>query len=454
MCERIFAGLDSNCNQCETAVGFCETCQLVQYATCCRCGTIAWTPDGQIAGNGDFLCAGCANVCADCGAVLDNDAIEIDGALFCENCVKTCPDCGAVHRYEDSIGNRCEDCSNDVFYCERCSDYEPNDEAVLVRVGYRREEMWCRYCADHYATACDDCGDYWADDADIIYRDSTGWAYCPSCMDERGVCADCGVCLPYDMLYYRERLEEHYCSRCDPGEEEEDKPGTLHSYGFNPRKFIFHGEGPAFAGVELEVEGNDGQGDVCDVVERIDGQENYFYCKEDSSLGSSGVEIVGMPMQWDVAQNMWTKVLERIQGKAKSHDTTTCGLHVHVTRSAHSVDTWEKVCLFVDLHWSRFVTLARRESEHYAKKLRSENPCYCMQKGAGRYWALNFENEDTVEWRLWRGTLKPDTFFACVACSLALPEYISQADDCYGWHGFMDYCALHGYSDVSNYFNK
>lgn len=450
MCERIFAGLDSDCNQCETGVGFCETCQLVQYATCCRCGAIDWALAGQIAGNGDFLCADCSNICADCGAVLDNDAIEIDGALFCANCVQTCPDCGTVHKYDDSIGNRCEACSEDVFYCERCSDYE--HDAVTVRTGYRSEEIWCQYCVDHYATQCDECSAYWADDSDI-YRDSNGRSYCPSCMDDRGVCADCGVCLPYDMLYYREHLEEHYCASCDPGEEE-DKPEALHSYSWNPHQFIFHGDGPAWAGVELEVEGKDGQAEVCDIVEGIDGEEQFFYCKEDGSLGSSGVEIVGMPMQWDIAQKKWSKVLERLHGKAKSHDTTTCGLHVHVTRSAYSVDIWEHVCLFVDLHWPRFVALARRESGHYAKKLCSENPCHCMQHGAGRYWALNFENLDTVEWRLWRGTLKPDTFFACIACSLALPEYISQAEDAYSWIGFIEYCASHGYCDVNNYFNK
>ena len=109
----------------------------------------------------------------------------------------------------------------------------------------------------------------------------------------------------------------------------------------------------------------------------------------------------------------------------KSHDTTTCGLHVHVSRSFFTMSETVKLGLFVYFNKSRLETFARRTETSYAKfkpVLRSD------LKAAGhsdrRYEAINFENARTIEFRLFKGTLNFETFMATLEFCDAVSRFV------------------------------
>lgn len=83
-------------------------------------------------------------------------------------------------------------------------------------------------------------------------------------------------------------------------------------------------------GVELEVEFED-EDDRDDFEEN---KSNWFYLERDGSLSDYGCEIITIPLLPKDAKDVefWKPLTSYLSGKAKSWDTNTCGLHVHIGR--------------------------------------------------------------------------------------------------------------------------
>jgi hypothetical protein len=149
----------------------------------------------------------------------------------------------------------------------------------------------------------------------------------------------------------------------------------------------------------------------------------------------------------------WPKLLGKCQALGyKSHDAShSCGLHVHINRSfmdrrfadaavlTHapselaSMSLLKLVC-FVYGHSTEFVKLARRNCEQYARITAVTAPKsfanlkreVLLKPGSdlNRYQALNFRNAHTVEWRLFQGTLKEETFLATLELVDAASRFV------------------------------
>ena len=112
----------------------------------------------------------------------------------------------------------------------------------------------------------------------------------------------------------------------------------------------------------------------------------------------------------------------------RSHQTSTCGLHLHVNRNAFSDNQEEqdevisRILYFVEHHWNELLKFSRRSEytmNRWAARYGYEHtPKAIMDKakkgGNGRYAAVNLCNYHTVEFRLFRGTLKYNTFIATI----------------------------------------
>ena len=120
-----------------------------------------------------------------------------------------------------------------------------------------------------------------------------------------------------------------------------------------------------------------------------------------------------------------------------SHNASTCGLHIHVGRSAFgdSDEAQEagigRVVFFVEKHWNELVKFSRRGATQlnrwaarYATISDTAKETYrkAKDKYAGRYVAVNLENYATIEFRMFRGTLRYQTF----AATLQLVDEICQ----------------------------
>jgi len=123
----------------------------------------------------------------------------------------------------------------------------------------------------------------------------------------------------------------------------------------------------------------------------------------------------------------WKGIFEKAVSLGyRSHQTSTCGLHIHVNRSFFG-DTYNeqenaiaRVVYFVEAHWNELLRFSRRTegsimrwASRYGIEENTQLTYSKAKKGnMGRYVCVNLQNDSTIEFRIFRGTLRYETFIA------------------------------------------
>lgn len=284
-------------------------------------------------------------------------------------------------------------------------------------------QILCDDCLEQHTTVCDCCSNrIWNDHAE----GDQFITLCYRCYENHyTTCEDCGRLIHYDDANYDDDNDLPYCNQCYA----KLSNRSIHAYNYKPEP-IFYGSGDLFMGVELEI---DGAGEIQDNAKSIlnvgNQKAEHIYCKHDGSL-NEGFEIVSHPMTLDyhLREMKWREVMEEaLEMDYLSHNTSSCGLHVHVGRSAFGESEIEqesaigRVVFFVEKHWNELVKFSRRTAANlnrwasrYATISETAKETYSKAKAkyAGRYVAVNLENYTTIEFRMFRGTLRYKTFVA------------------------------------------
>ena len=274
---------------------------------------------------------------------------------------------------------------------------------------------------------CHVCGErVWTDDN----AGNSDTPLCERCYDRYYTnCVRCGELLHNDEAYYdRDDPDEeeplcHACYTRTAGER------AIQDYCYKPEP-IFYGDGPRFFGVELEIDGAGEYGSNAKKLLRIaNEEEERIYCKHDGSL-EDGFELVTHPMTLTYHQREmpWDRILHKTIGMGyKSHQAGTCGLHVHVNRNAFgSTEDEQEACIarilyFFEKHWEELLKFSRRTQRQldrwaarYGYKEQPREILEHAKKGyhGGRYTCVNLQNDSTIEFRMFRGTLKLNTLIA------------------------------------------
>lgn len=194
-----------------------------------------------------------------------------------------------------------------------------------------------------------------------------------------------------------------------------------------------------FYGVELEI---DKGGDYAEEILNTANAHNlHLYAKHDGSI-DDGFELVAHPMTLEYHTNTmnWSGVMDMaLSLDYRSHQTQTCGLHIHVNRKAfgNDYDTQEdsisRIVHFVEMHWNELLKFSRRTeanmnrwaSRYGISTTAKDTYKNAKAKHCGRYVAINLENYSTIEFRIFRGTLRYKTFLATLQlvdeiCNLAI----------------------------------
>ena len=286
--------------------------------------------------------------------------------------------------------------SDNFYYCDHCEE--------TVRLSYTQRfdgSRYCNSCIESNVFTCDDCGDeYWDGN-------------------------------------------HNYCSAQD---EEEDE-SIIHSYSYRPSPY-FIGSGKYHLGFELEVEARNGSRyEGAEIAQNTLGATAYM--KDDGSL-SDGFEIVTHPHTLEKYQKEFKwEVLTKLKSEGyRSWNTTSCGLHVHVSRTAFGIggDPWsmgittgsrEKIILSRQSHELRFMKLiydnqrqveriAGRSNNNYAAfndKGRLVRKVKYGEQNNGRYSAINTENDATIEVRVFKGSLRKERILSAIEFVTASVEY-------------------------------
>jgi len=269
--------------------------------------------------------------------------------------------------------------NEDCFACDQCGEMEHNDDAVCVAGG----DTVCQHCSDYHYTTCEDCCEVHP---------------CEN-INEHGYCEDCR----------QSSLILNYSNKSANYLKPESKDAMLF-------------------GIELEVESCDGDQDEGAEYVRAYLPDNYCVFKEDSSLGRGGFEIVTRPDSMEVHKRKWESLLSDNPGsRIHSWDTEgRCGMHVHISKSALSPLQMGKMLVFLNepCNGSFVKCVAGRSGASYASRCKRKHTD--IDKLEDRAVALNITGR-TAEVRIFRGTLKRESFLKNLEFVSALVEYCGPA---------------------------
>ena len=382
------------------------------------CGVSWYLTEANAIADGWTRCEVCDEWCR----TDDCETVEVDGHVYCTNsCAyeagyEQCRNCGEWFHYNggengyvlgDDEAFCCGDCANEygLRECDRCGEWT-NDVHTVVSGGVN--EGWCYDCWDYHARTCEACGN-WVNEDDGEYDDDDDWV----------------------------------CTRCQGS-----STARLHEYGWTPRiEFFGDAKKSPYLGIELETDGGSARTAYVGALGGIEKFPEHFWMTRDSSL-DNGVEITGHPMTLKYHYDELLATYERISEVAhewgfRSHDGGRCGLHVHVNR-----DFFGKSTDMQDLGGYKMMRLLQRFETEFVKFSRRRSTGWCnfqtrhdyaplnpgevesvsevMRKaGEMKYetnhsQALNFQHSATFEVRIYRGTLKVSTFFACLGMTNGL----------------------------------
>ena len=351
-----------------------------------------------------------------------------------------------------------------TFICDYCGGTRSVEKEIEFQ-----ERHICQDCYMSETTTCADCGER------IWNSDNAGQEdnpICQSCRDEHyTTCEDCGRSIHHDNTCYTDDNSDiPYCSNCV----DDHRPEGIQSYYYRPEP-IFHGEGNRYLGVELEIDEGGEQNSVANTLLNIGNRnEDDIYIKHDGSL-NQGMEIVTHPMtlEYHQTQMHWKELMETSRQKGYlSHKAGTCGIHVHVNRSSFGDTTQEqdvaiaRVLFFVENHWNELLRFSRRTQKQLSKWAarygRKDSPKEVLDcaKGnsGGRYTCVNLLNADTIEFRIFRGTLKYNTLIATLQfveelCNVAL--FMSDEEmQSLIWSDFMAHLDTDKYPELIQYLKE
>jgi len=313
-------------------------------------------------------------------------------------------------------------------------------------------ELLCHRCLEEETAICDRCGErIWRDDAEC----DNDYTLCEACYDHYyDRCECCGRIIHRDDSYtYGDDI---YCETCY-----RQKQGSINDYSYKPEP-IFYGNRGRFLGVELEIDGGGEIGSnataLLEIANRLD---EHMYCKHDGSL-DDGLEMVTHPMTLDYHKSdmPWGEVLAKAKELGDvSHQAGTCGLHVHVNRSSFGTTLAERdaciarVLYFFEKHWEELLKFSRRTQRQLdrwaARYGLKEHPKDILSEAKGgqrynRYTCVNLTNDETIEFRMFRGTLKLNTLIATLqlvdrVCDVAVSLSDDQLKDM-SWTTFVSGC--------------
>jgi len=261
--------------------------------------------------------------------------------------------------------------------------------------------------------------------------------------------------------------EQFVCPDCsaaveDLDLEEEEKYIHKYSYKPNPR---YHGDfqKDLLFGIELEVDnGGENSRRARELLKIFneDEEERFVYIKHDGSL-HNGFEIVSHPATLSCHLNTipWKKGFEYLKNNGYESDNVgTCGLHIHINRlslgKTHRsiVNVEARLLFFFEIFWQQLVKLSRRTEYQLSRWCsRYETTDYELAleyNQESRYYALNFQNKSTIEFRIFKGTLEFETFEATLRLVDNIVRYCKKYGKetirSRGWHGFANFIIERG----------
>lgn len=345
----------------------------------------------------------------------------------CDNCHNTLPAGEPSYSMSDPPNQTwCKDCYDDeggtCGHCGGCVNVSSLTEVNYRAYGSNYTREVCESCLDSAYSLCDRCSDTWRN---THLCEWAGDCACPICIDDSAcTCDDCDA--------ERWDGDNHY-EYCEASSDDDSDSSAIRSWDYevlDTLNFLGQPADKLWLGVELEVECKSSsgwyRGELADAV--ASAMRDFAVLKSDGSL-TNGFEIVTAPATIEIHREEWTK---RFYGKSfikglRSWDAGTCGLHVHISRKPLSKLTQAKIVGFCNIEENRIwmEKLAGRSSR-YAEFKDVERLGTQWRQQHSRYRVVNVENTDTLEFRIFKGSLRPECLWRALEFVHSLVKFCEQ----------------------------
>lgn len=229
----------------------------------------------------------------------------------------------------------------------------------------------------------------------------------------------------------------------------------IHQFNYVP-KYIKHfmpGESEdttLLLGAEIEVGGNnhvtsdnDKNSTVKKCIQIMNGsdsdEENFIYSTHDSTVQ---IEFDTMPCSLEFHKNKmnYREMFEYLDKEGyKGHDCETAGLHIHANRSYLGKSrivqelVISKILYILEKFNDEICVIARRDNDYseFAGEKQNEDSIvelYSKYKDKGKRAALNLQHKDTIEFRMFKSTLKYETFILTLEFVKDIIDYAKSVD--------------------------
>lgn len=378
--------------------------------------------------------------CSFCQKQIDAQTpfqVMADKSLVCDPCV-------ALH-YEN---------------CHSCNKPVKKTESKHVKVddgngtGNRIERNVCARCFASYYKECECCHEFFDRHDVLVNKDKF---YCKPCFNKSfQTCYHCNKIQTIGSMTHIIRKIYLVCDECwsyyGPVGTYETKPYDSDPDG-NPI-IPFIGKPPHYYGVELEVELQDSlrANRGLKAQEVVDLLKDFIIVKEDGSL-RCGFEICSKPASLEEHYKRWMPFFDHLPSNLVSFNSAggNCGLHIHCSKKPLTLLTIAKMVVFVnsEVNQPRITTIAGRSGNVYCsydkdmkysavKRIQSRN-----LSRSNRYEAINLVNRDTIEFRIFKGTLKKESFFKALEFCDSLIQFSMPGNNgilfCREWENYLKY---------------
>jgi len=282
---------------------------------------------------------------------------------------------------------------NAIKQCEDCASFTLLREATVTN----RDELVCARClATGYRYS--DVTDQYIHPDD--WDDSTHEDYSDDDIDDGDYDTSCIKSYSRDVLHYFPAFKKL------PGEKTSE-----------------------YLGVELEIEGRSAATPVNAILERA----KFGILKDDGSL-DSGFEVVTVPATFAYhtsPQSPWREVCEKAAScGGRSFKKNSTGVHIHVSRESISSLSLGKAIVFVNAESNAAFMRAiaqRNLAAHQYCKTNSAKKIYHIRNEGNRYEAINLTKGATIEFRIFKGTLKYESIMRYIEFVHGLLQFVQTA---------------------------
>lgn len=356
--------------------------------------------------------------CLGCGEEFEFNTIE-EYETFRDN---------NLHLFDSRGDFICEHCIDNYYQCGDCEEFVDCFNGTYIE---DCDKWVCNDCLDNYSY-CEECENYVSGTTYTAYHNDREVNICEDC--RHNVYYECDRCrdlVHCDDLHYDDDDDNYYCDNCycDTNDDRINRwHGTDNYEKCEKQYYKGADDSTRFYGIEVEMQHKDCNGS--NIHKLLDIFDKYYLpCvyERDGSLDSeSGVELISKPCPYnliiDTIPNIRTAFTGAIELGYRS-DKDCCGIHIHVSRPSDEVI--DKIMLVMETFKDEIIKIARRHntgysaflSDSYYGRNKETKSLYYIKKhkhNLDRYVALNITNYNTIEFRIFRGTLNVDTYLAYI----------------------------------------